>query len=63
MIFTVLVAPEAMSNLDSKGCMPGVGHSTISKTPSLSSSKSKTSETPSPSESKHVLRDLLLANV
>ena len=57
----VLLAPEAISNLDNKGFLPGTGHSTISNTPSLSSSKSKTSGTPSPSESKQVLTSLLEA--
>ena len=60
---TVLLAPEAISNLDNKGVTPGTGHSTISKIPSLSSSKSFTSETPSPSVSKQVLIPLLLAYV
>ena len=58
---TVLLAPDAISNLDNNGATPGAGHSTISKIPSLSSSKSFTSETPSPSESKQVLIALLLA--
>ena len=61
--FTVLLAPEAISNLESNGCLPGTGHSTISNTPSLSSSKSKTSATPSESESKQVLINLLVAKL
>ena len=58
---TILLAPDDISNLETKGCFPGTGHSTISNTPSLSLSKSNTSGTPSPSESKQVLTTLLEA--
>ena len=61
LMVAVLLAPSAISNLESKGCLPGVGHSTISNTPSLSSSKSNKSGEPSPSESKQILCDLLVA--
>ena len=56
-----ILAPDAISNLDNKGATPGAGHSTISKIPSLSSSKSILSVIPSPSESKQVLKVLSIA--
>ncbi len=57
------VAPAFKSKRDNNGFTPGVGHSTISNTPSLSSSKSNTSGAPSPSESKQVLINLLVAKL
>ena len=63
MKLTVLLAPEKISKRDNNGFTPGAGHSTISKTPSLSSSRSKTSGTPSVSESKQVFINLLVAKL
>ena len=57
----VAVPPAFKSKRANNGFTPGVGHSTISKTPSLSSSKSNKSGVPSPSESKHALCALLMA--
>ena len=60
-IVLVVLAPEAISKRGTNDTAPGGGHSTWSSIPSLSSSKSNTSGTPSPSVSVQALIFLFLA--